>query len=99
MNKKVRTILDVQSEIDRAAKEFSEHIDREIFEGVQSEILRDKGWTWTPLDCGFLYRERIAKTSEWIHVHATGDYKFLNGHWLFERAEDATMFTLKFCDD
>lgn len=82
--------------LERAAAEFAKQIDAEIFEGMQKEILLDKGWTQASLDCGYLHKDRAALTGAWIHVHATGDYKFLNGHWLFERAEDATMFTLKF---
>jgi len=88
--------IDVDDMLKSAAEQFAKEIDREIFEGMQKEILLDKGWTQASLDCGYLYKDRIAATGAWVHVHATGDYKFLNGHWLFERAEDATMFTLKF---
>jgi len=31
----------------------------------------------------------------WADENCTGDYKEHNGKWLFERAEDATMFKLR----
>ena len=32
---------------------------------------------------------------EWVDTIATGEYKEHNGTWLFEKAEDATMFSLR----
>lgn len=83
----------IQDEIlDHMARE----IQKEMDDGIMSSMLVDQGWTKTNIDCHFLNAELIATTAEWIHLNAQGNYKLLNGYWLFERAEDATLFTLKF---
>ena len=67
------------------------------------DVLKSEGWTETTINPAHnetsiayaRYDEWYTKTAEWIHLNATGDYKLLRGHWIFENKEDAVMFTLK----
>ena len=88
----------VQSIGNQIAKE----IDKELLDGVMINMLTDDGWTATTINPAFSkygmmsipFEDWYSKTAEWIHLNATGDYKLLKGQWLFERQEDAVMFTL-----
>lgn len=84
---------------EQAARLIAEQIDKELIEGMQAEHLLKQGWTKSPVDCQPLSAEQIANTAAWAHLNATGDYKLLNSNWYFERAKDATMFTLVFAHD
>jgi hypothetical protein len=56
--------------------------------------LIDQGWTKTPPSAN---PWASSDGAAWIHVHATGDYRYVGGCWYFERACDATAFVLKCC--
>ena len=74
------------------ANQMQKEIDNEIVERLTRDTLIRNGWTTT--DVRLAANDKIA-TAAWCHLNATGDYKLLLGQWLFERAEDATMFILR----
>jgi hypothetical protein len=74
-----------------ASKIIQEEIDREIIDHIIATEMKSKGWTAVyikPSVPGLL-------ASEWIHLNATGDYRFAQQHWYFENSIDATNFALK----
>jgi hypothetical protein len=84
------------------AEQIAKEIDKEILDTIMIDALKSKGWTTTVMNPAYeppLTRlsngEWYSETAEWIHLNATGDYKLLRGQWLFEKKEDAVMFTLK----
>lgn len=81
---------------DAAAKILQEEIDREILESMVGDMLDKKGWAKSPITKPWgPFNNWAAETAEWVHLHATGDYKLVLNHWYFENAADATAFTLK----
>lgn len=87
----------VEDEIMRTmAEEIAREIDKEIVDTIMIDVLTKEGWIVT--DCSkesVIGSDWYADTAEWIHINATGDYKLLRGKWVFERREDAVLFTLK----
>ena len=88
--------------LDMASKDIAKQIDSELLDTIMIDVLKDEGWTATAMNPAYeppLTRlsngEWYSETAEWIHLNATGDYKLLRGQWLFEKKEDAVMFTLK----
>lgn len=88
--------------LDMASKDIAKQIDKELLDTIMIDVLKDEGWTVTSMNPAYeppLTRasngEWYSETAEWIHLNATGDYKLLRGQWLFEKKEDAVMFTLK----
>jgi len=88
--------------LDMAAKDVARHIDSELLDTIMIDVLKDEGWTVTTMNPAYeppLTRlsngEWYSETAEWIHLNATCDYKLLRGQWVFEKKEDAVMFTLK----
>jgi hypothetical protein len=85
--------------LDRMAKDMAREIDKEILEILMIDMLTDKGWIKTKINPTFNNRsyksEWYAETAEWVHMNATGDYKMLQGQWLFKEPKDATMFILR----
>lgn len=87
----------VEDEIMRTmAEEIAREIDKEIVDTIMIDVLTKEGWIVTDCskDSGTEFNW-YADTAEWIHINATGDYKLLRGKWVFERREDAVLFTLK----
>ena len=88
--------------LDMASKNIAKQIDKELLDTIMIDVLKSEGWTATTMNPAYeppLTRtsngEWYSETAEWIHLNATGDYKLLMGQWLFEKKEDAVMFTLK----
>ena len=88
--------------LEAAGKDLARQIDEEILDTIMIDVLKSEGWTATTMNPAYeppLTRssngEWYSETAEWIHLNATGDYKLLRGQWLFEKKEDAVMFTLK----
>jgi hypothetical protein len=81
--------------------EIAREIDKEIIEILMIEMLKDEGWIQTKINPAFgnntaMFRSTwYTETAEWIHMNATGDYKMLQGQWLFKEPKDATMFILR----
>ena len=80
-------------------EEIAREIDKEILETIMIDVLTDEGWTLTKINHIFgdvvSRNDWYSKTAEWIHLNAQGEYKLLNGQWLFENKKDATMFILR----
>jgi hypothetical protein len=85
--------------LDEAGKQMARYIDSEIINNTLIEMLTKDGWTQTKINPAFGDRtyksEWYAETAEWVHMNATGDYKMLQGQWLFKEPKDATMFILR----
>lgn len=87
--------------LNEAGAAFANHIDKEILDTIMIDVLKSDGWIETNINPAFGHGSIVteidwyAETAEWIHINATGDYKLLKGQWLFERKEDAVMFTLR----
>jgi hypothetical protein len=83
------------------SEEIAREIDKEIIEILMIEMLTDKGWIQTKINPAFnnntaMYRSTwYAETAEWVHINSTGDYKMLQGQWLFKEPKDATLFILR----
>jgi hypothetical protein len=83
------------------SEEIAREIDKEIIEILMIEMLKDEGWIQTKINPAFgnntaMFRSTwYTETAEWIHMNATGDYKMLQGQWLFKEPKDATMFILR----
>jgi hypothetical protein len=83
------------------SEEIAREIDKEIIEILMIELLTDKGWIQTKINPAFGNNTAMnrstwyTETAEWIHMNATGDYKMLQGQWLFKEPKDATMFILR----
>lgn len=85
--------------LEAASKAMAEQIDKGVLDTIMIDVLKSKGWTGTPINPAFEKSivpeiDWYTETAEWIHLNATGDYKLLRGQWLFEKKEDAVMFTL-----
>ena len=85
--------------LDKIAREFAQEIDNDIIDTSMIDVLKSQGWTATSINPAFGKSivpeiDWYTETAEWIHLNATGDYKLLKGSWMFERQEDAVMFTL-----
>ena len=78
---------ELEAELTRA---LQEEIDREIL----FELLVDCGWTRIELPNKFLPVSG-QELHEWRQKNLTGHYKAHEHTWLFEKAEDAVIFSLK----
>jgi hypothetical protein len=85
--------------LDKIAREFAQEVDNDIIDTSMINVLKSKGWTETKINPAFGKSivpeiDWYTETAEWVHLNATGDYKLLKGQWVFEKKEDAVMFTL-----
>lgn len=80
---------------DELAHEFSEilqqEIDKEFVQEMQMVLLLKEGWICPE----FKYLHDKADMGAWVHINAQGEYKNLNGKWIFKNGADATAFTLR----
>ena len=78
-----------------AALAMANEIDKQLINNlIIVDLIEKSGWTKTNLEMTFSDFS-ISDISAWIHINATGDYKLVDGYWFFEKAEDATAFTLR----
>ncbi len=81
------------------ADEISKEIDKELLEDIMLNLLTKDGWTRTRVNPAFTdivsNNDWYIDTAEWIHLNIRGDYKLLKGEWVFEDAQDATLFILR----
>ena len=73
------------------AKILQEEIDREIVDSMITDDCKTNGWVGVPITA----IDSPIDMSEWVHLNATGDYRFAAKTWWFENAIDATNFALK----
>ena len=91
--------------LDRMGKDMAREIDKEILDTFMTDILVEEGWIKTKVNPAFTdigmnivpsrFDDWYARTGEWIHLNAQGNYKLLKGQWLFKDPKDATMFILR----
>lgn len=73
------------------ARALQEEIDKEIIEELMLVTHLNEGW----VEPKFKYDNKNADIGAWVHQHAQGEYKNLNGKWIFKNGADATAFTLR----
>lgn len=89
------TVSQIETDaIESIAKALSEEIDRDIVNNMIAATLTDRGWTKTPPTAN---PNASSDVAAWVHINATGDYRYVGGCWYFEKACDATAFVLKCC--
>ena len=85
------TNLDIEGEITKSlADEFRKSMDFDLMCDV---MIRMRGYVTVEIDYG--PDKPWSDVMAWVDSTCTGDYKEHNGTWLFERAEDATIFKLR----
>jgi hypothetical protein len=85
--------------VDHMAKQYADHIDKEILDMIMIDALKTEGWTETNINPAFgpsvALSDWYIETASWIHLNATDDYKLIRGQWLFKNPADATLFVLR----
>ena len=85
------SMSDIEKELTESlGKEFQKTMDFEIMADIMVDI---RGYTRLEIDYG--PGQPWVDVIAWVGNTCTGDYQEHNGTWLFELAEDATMFKLK----
>ena len=79
-----------QEILDHAARQLSESVDREML----WKLLEDSGWTRVAISRLTDNRHAI-DIVEWVVSNCHGDHKRNGREFLFEREQDAVMFTLR----
>jgi hypothetical protein len=78
--------------LDRAARELAEDIDSNL----AIDMMKDIGYTEVKLDSAQLLRySRLSTIKPWIAENIRGHYMVYKQRWVFEDAEEATLFVLK----
>lgn len=90
--------MDIEKELmDEMAREIQLEIDRDILNHLMAEHYVQQGWSMVSLE-RFASREQAVDIVMWLDSNGFKDrvnYLKLGNTFLFERAEDATMFRLK----
>lgn len=82
----------IQDEImNSMGEELRKAIDAEVVAEIQLVMLLEDGW----VEPTFKYDNKNPDIGAWVHTHTQGEYKNLNGKWIFKNGADATAFTLK----
>jgi hypothetical protein len=74
----------------RAGKELADEIDW----GILSALLIESGWTKL-IRKPFASKEEAVDISDWIENSRIGQVRSLGTVWLFEKEQDAIMFSLR----
>lgn len=73
------------------AEQLRKAIDEELLAELQLVMYLDEGWVEPKIK----YDKSNTDIGAWVHTHIRGEYKNLNGKWIFKNGADATAFTLK----
>lgn len=76
---------------DTMARIIREEIDKEIVLEVRCQALVDQGWTMIKLEIA-----DHGDIGSWMQENIQGDWRGFTDRWLFEHADDATLFTMRF---
>jgi hypothetical protein len=76
---------------DAMAQILREGIDKGIVMEVRCLALTDQGWTMVKLAVADL-----DDVGPWMQANILGDWRGFPDRWLFEHADDATLFTMRF---
>lgn len=83
--------IDYHQELEQElARTLQEEIDWEVL----SSILEEMGWTRVTLENKFL-PVSLVELHRWREENLKGQWKGHGGEWMFEKAEDATVFALR----
>lgn len=72
---------------DEIAKILQEEIDKEVLIEIRTAHYISLGWTLITIDAA------IEDIGDWMK-HIQGDWRAYHDRWLFENADDATLFKL-----
>lgn len=85
------SISDIEKELtDSLADEIRKTIDFNLMCDIMVKL---RGFVVVEID--YSPDKKWIDVMEWVDAIVTGEYKEHNGTWLFEKAEDATMFRLR----
>lgn len=87
--------IDLENEL---TKQLQEEIDKEIVNNIIRNECMLKGWTEAPFKTDkftWPFEHRLEEVVEWVHIHATEDYKFFGNEIWFKSKKDLTAFILK----
>ena len=85
------SISDIEKELtDSLADEIRKTIDFNLMCDIMVKL---RGFVVVEID--YSPDKKWIDVMEWVDAIVTGEYKEHNGTWLFEKAEDATMFLLR----
>jgi hypothetical protein len=83
--------VDIERELNESlAEEFHKSIDFDVMCDIMVDL---RGYVIVEIDYG--PDQHWSDVMAWADSTCSGEYKEHNGKWLFEQAEDATMFKLK----
>jgi hypothetical protein len=85
--------LDEASIIDKAVKEATERLAKEIDFQVLTKLLVESGWIKVVLKP--MAWEKGYAIDQWVDANCKGSHNTLGLVWVFERSSDAVNFTLK----
>lgn len=95
MSKTIRTAIHDTKDIeDEFVKMLVDEIQKETDFGVLSSVLAETGWTRVELP-RLLTNEHAIDIHNWIDKHRTGNYHAHGSTFIFEKAQDAEWFILK----
>jgi len=80
------TEIDIEKELSEALRR---EIDKEILVEVRCADLVGRGWTMVTIDA------TMEDTGAWMQANIRGDWRAFHDLWLFEDANDAVLFKLR----
>lgn len=86
----VQPAISVEDEI---MNQMAIEIAKEMDEGILASVLTETGWIG--VEFYFKSNEHSIDVHQWLHVTCTGEYKRLGNMFVFEKAQDAEWFILK----
>jgi hypothetical protein len=79
------------SSINVFAEKLAHEIDKHLLETLHISKLINDGWVMP----AFNYSKSNVELGAWVHLNTKGNYKNLDGRWIFQDPADATLFTLR----
>ena len=86
--------LEWLSKVDAAVKKASAELAEEIDFSVLADMLEDSGWTSVELPFWTNSKDPV-DVETWLFYNCKGNYKKYKRRFLFENAQDATWFKLR----
>jgi hypothetical protein len=80
------TEIDIEQELSEALRR---EIDKEILVEVRCADLISQGWTMVTIDAA------MEDIGGWMQANIRGDWRAFHDRWLFEDANDAVLFKLR----
>ena len=80
------TEIDIEQQLSEALRR---EIDKEILVEVRCADLVGRGWTMVTIDA------TMEDIGAWMQENILGDWRAFHDRWLFEDADEAVLFTLR----